>query len=482
MMPAVYALIAIALPWAVTALWLRYLVPSSPPLDWPTALGYGFFIGMYLTVLLLHLTDALGLGLHTNLVLGVWLLAAVGVIFVVGKHHWTVGAATGTTPAPTTASPVPSRIGRWLWWGLLALIMIRLGIIAAEVALRPVMPWDAWTVWLFRSRAWFEQATLVPFLSAAQWLTAEQPHTFTTAAHHYPRTVSIIPTWVALNAGTWHEPLALAPWVAALTAMLLAVYGQVQRLGGTSLDAILVTYLLISIPMVTVHTALAGYAELWTAATIVLAAVSLWVWRLHKEHLQMLLALPLLAALPTLKLEGSVWLVALIAGMLLWLLKPRTVLLLAVVAMSGIAAWAALGGITVEVPGVGTIMLRPDQITIPGLVSLGLGPEPDALRPLLSALFLYANWHLLWFVALALSPLALYRSVRDPKIRGPAYTIAIMLGMLLALFLLSDASQWVISQTAVNRLLLHITPLLLVFLWMTVRLPGLPLATHSSLR
>lgn len=466
------AVIAIALPWAVTAFWLRSLASSAPPLDWPTALGYGFFIGMYLTVLLLNLADAAGLGLHTHLVLVVWLLAAVAGIILAGKRRWAASGGSGLEGASAPESLFPKRIGRWLWWGLLALILVRLGIIAAEVALRPVTPWDAWTTWLLRSRVWFEYVTLIPFVGVEQWQTADQPYPFTTEAHHYPPTVSIIPTWVTLNAGVWNEPLALAPWVAALAAMLLGVYGQVRRLGGTPLDAILVSYLLISIPMVTVHAALAGYADLWTAATVTLAGVALWLWKLHRERVQLLLALPLLAALPTLKLEGSVWLVALVAGMLLWLLKPRTVLLLAAVVVVSIAAWAGLGGITIEIPGFGTIILRPDQVMIPGLVSLGLGMQPEAIGALLRALFLDANWHLLWFVALALSPLALYRSIRDSQFRGPAYMIAIMLSMLLALFLLSDASRWVISQTTVNRLLLHITPILLVFIWMTLRLPS----------
>ena len=473
MTPTVYALIALGLPWTVTALWLRNLRASAPPLDWPTAIGYGFFIGMYLTVLLLHLTDATGLGLDARAVLISWLLAAGGVIVLARRRQRAVGAP-GTRLSATVLSWLPSRIGSWIWWGLLALILVRLGFIAAEVALRPVTPWDAWTTWLLRGRIWFEHATLTPIVGAEPWRTADPPYPFTTAAHHYPRTVSIIPAWIALNAGTWNEALALAPWVAALVALLLAVYGQVRRLGGTALDAILVSYLLISMPMVTVHAALAGYAELWTAATVALAAVSLWIWRLRKERLQLLLAIPFLAALPTLKLEGSIWLLALSAGMFLWFLKTRTVLLLAAVCLGTVVAWVNLGGINIEAPGLGTIILRPDQVVIPGFVNLTLGPEPGALSALLRALFVYANWHLLWFALLALSPLIFYRNFHDWQLRGPSYTVLIMLGMLLTLFLLTNASQWVVSQTSVNRLLLHMTPMLIVFLWMTLRLPGPP--------
>jgi hypothetical protein len=58
------------------------------------------------------------------------------------------------------------------------------------------------------------------------------------------------------------------------------------------------------------------------AATLALAATALWSWRRHGSSVSLVLALPLLIALPTLKVEGWVWLIPLALGLILAQLRP----------------------------------------------------------------------------------------------------------------------------------------------------------------
>src|SRR5690606_17556183 len=52
-----------------------------------------------------------------------------------------------------------------VWWGLLALVVAHLLLALWQARLLPTVPWDAWTTWLGRARAWHGADAFVPMLS-----------------------------------------------------------------------------------------------------------------------------------------------------------------------------------------------------------------------------------------------------------------------------------------------------------------------------
>jgi hypothetical protein len=469
-----FGLTALLLPWFVTALWLRRLAPAGTPLDWPTALGYGYFVGLYLTVAILQTTDLAGLGLHAGLAITFWAIAALA---------WGISLGLGRLRGvqPRRLQLVPRDWGGWLVLVLAIVVAARLAGIALEIAWRPLAPWDAWTVWILRAEVWAEHARLVPFVDHETWIRSGGGDVYTVEAFFYPKTVSLIPTWVALVAGGWKDAVALAPWFGALLALLLGVYGQVRRFGGEPWEAMLLVYLLVSIPMIAVHTALAGYADLWVSATVGLSATALWYWQRSRQGFQLALALPLLLALPTLKVEGGVWLIPVVAGIVLARMRPPVLAMLAMGAVLLLLAWLWSGGIVLDVPRIGTVELTRDVVSVPGLISLGIGYTPQAWPALGKAMMLQGSWNLLWLGVMLALPFGLWRCRYDNDLRVPTYTLLAAVPMLVTLFLFTDASRWVIDLTSVNRLLLHFVPLVLFFAWLVARgiLAPAPLSTMA---
>jgi hypothetical protein len=459
---ALFAAFAIALPWGVSALWIGRIASSRNKGDWAIALGYGYFIGLFVTVALLNFWDLVGLGLHVQLTAAVWLVAA---------GAWALSLRfRGSLSTMSWRPRVRSLQGwrEWVWLALFVLVAGRVLVLGLDAFWRPLTPWDAWLVWLYRAAVWAEFGTLVPFVEPGAWLSREVPGAFMLDAHHYPKTVSLIPTWIALTLGEWNESLLLLPWVGALVALLLGLYGQVRRFGGEPWEAMLVIYLVSSLPMVATHTALAGYADLWVAAALALAAAALWSWRRHGSPVSLVLALPLLVALPTLKVEGWVWLLPLALGLILAQLRLVTVGgLIAVV--GGLAlVWLLAGGFSVSLPGLGEVVLSSAELTVPGLLSVGVGYRPEAWSALRHALFVGGNWHLFWFVFVPVGLLGLYRSVVAPDLRAPMYTVLLSAFLLVFLFVFTEASQWVVSFTIVNRLLLHFVPMAVFVVWLVI--------------
>ncbi|AHE98518.1 hypothetical protein THITH_09910 [Thioalkalivibrio paradoxus ARh 1] len=458
------ALVAVLLPWIATALWLRRSGSGGEPLGWPIALGYGYFLGLFLTVLLLRIWDSLGLGLNVVLTLSTWFfLVGVWILWSYRRRGRSALASQGSVPG------FASGWQRWVWYGLAALIALRLGVLGAEVLWRPLTPWDAWTVWALRAELWAYAGTLVPFVPRAEWLASEVTGAYTIDAHHYPKTVSLIPAWIALVSGVWIDGLALLPWLGAVVALLLGLYGQVKRFGGTPWEAMLVAYVVVSLPMLGVHTALAGYADLWLAAAIGLGGVALWSWWQRREGIQGLLAGAMLLALPTLKVEGWVWLVPLLGGLVLAWVRPLYVLLAAAFLATGVLAWGQVTGEGAAGFAVHGWSLWLDQISIPGLIAVQLAYEPEVWKALVQALFVFGSWHLLWFVLLPVLTYGAVRAGRDAVLRIPVYTLFVALLLMGFLFTFTDASQWAVSFTSVNRLLLHFVPLSVFAAWWILR-------------
>ncbi len=132
---------------------------------------------------------------------------------------------------------------------------------AAEVAWRPLYPWDAWVQWATKARVWYELGHLAPFVRADVWLAGGNGAYFD-ASPNYPATVPLLQVWTCVALGRWDDSAMNWPWLAILVALVAAMYGALRGEGVAPLLALFGAYLLASLPLVDVHVALAGYADL----------------------------------------------------------------------------------------------------------------------------------------------------------------------------------------------------------------------------
>ena len=418
------------------------------------ALGYGLITGPLLagalTALCARSDTAHALGRAAPCLIALTLLAA-GIA-------WWRRRRTGTVRV--TAAPA-EKVQKWtnalIAFGCASLIW-RGWLMLREIVLRPTYPWDAWDAWAVKSKTWFLLGHYVPFVSVRDWLLQQPPEAHTGPAWSYPAGLAWMQVWFASAAGGWIEPLVNLPWFALWVGLLAAHYGQWRALGLTRTQALVFVYILGSLPLLAVHVALAGYADLWVAALLGLAVLSWLRWIEQRDRSQLLLGVLCALTLPLIKLEGVVWLL-LFGALAAYSAMPRgrrkwiaagIVLVLVVMAV--------IGKLLLPLYGLGWVSFGTNIIDVPVLGKLPIGWHSAAFSALVSSLFAQSNWHLLWWLA----PFIVVWRWRELRARDATRLLGLLLIAALAflafLFLFTDAARWAESFTAFNRLLMHIVP------------------------
>ncbi|EGV19362.1 hypothetical protein [Thiocapsa marina] len=456
--------IALVLPLIAGAAWLRSLWPEPTPGRWPVILGYGYLLGWVGVTLLLRLFDLFGLPLAPVPIMVFLVLLTAFAIHRISRQPRNDAAIDHRRESP--AFPIWQSV---LTGAILLWLGLRFMGLALEVWWQPLFPWDAWTTWTLRARVWADLSELVPFISPGAWLIDTTGRAYTIEAWHYPPTVSLIAAWPVLAFGTWNEPLANLPWLGCFLALGLGFFGQARRWGAPPLTAMVLVWLLMSLPLLNTHIALAGYADLWLATALGFAFMSFLLWMRDGDLRDGVWWVLLVVACMLIKVEGLAWAMLFVAA---WLgAKLRGVWLpavLLVVTGLGIALWMS-GGIVFEIPWVGQVSLRPDRIELPHIGRFDLAPA-EASEPVLRHLFIYDNWHLLFYLlalTLGWGTAHAMRRPTDPAFRaGLAWVVASLLGFYI-LFFWTDAALWAIQATSTNRIVLHFAPAF-VFWTMTV--------------
>ena len=369
--------------------------------------------------------------------------------------------------AAISGRELPAR-DRLLWRLLLAWLGVRATLLLVEVATRPLFPWDAWTQWATKARVWYELGRIVPFERVDAWFAAPGA-TYFDAGPHYPGTVGLMQVLASNFLGRWDDTLMNLPFWMLAVAFAFAIYGALRAMAFTPTWALAGTWLVSSLPLANTHVALAGYADLPLAIYFCVAILACLRWLRTRELADAALAILLLAACPLIKIPGRIWALlaapALLAGLL-----PR---LGSRIVGAGYAA-ALLG----------LLLLAQTSPMIMGYqLHLEFAPDWDALA---NSFFLYDNWHLLWYGALAAAVLG-RRQLLAPQVAPLTMVVAGGAIFIAFVLLFTNARDWLSDQSTVNRATLHLAPL--VALWMlvvfrawteTLRVPVVPPAPAAA--
>ncbi|MBE2294630.1 MAG: hypothetical protein IAF00_06745 [Phycisphaerales bacterium] len=481
--------IALGLPWLTGTLWLRVLWRDTPTGFWPMALGYGGILGWLAVTVLLRVQAALDVPPDFNipiLIMTVLLLPA-------GWLWW----RRRSPRAVHAHSPYVSEIGKMggctqtLWTRVLFVALLlwlgwRLIDLAQEIWWQPLYPWDAWTTWTVRPRVWAELRQWLPFVAPQQWLADPSGSMYTIYAWTYPYTVPLLTLWSALAYGGWNETAANLPWLGAVLALGLGFYGQARLWGVTPLLALIFTWLLLSLPLLDTHVALAGYADLWLATIFGLAVIACFQWIRDGDRRQGGLALLLALACPTIKLEGMVWLLLFVPVLLVARLHKKWLLTLAGLMLILVGAWWLAGGVEFSLPGLGAFRLTPALIEVPYLGRFALGYR-GSWDPVLMNFLVLANWHLFGYLMLLTIGVAGVSAFKHGIKRWQAAGLVFVGGSLFALFVLfflTDAQLWAEQYTSINRVFLEFVPAFLFWILTVfqslISTNDLPVADNSA--
>jgi len=345
-----------------------------------------------------------------------------------------------------------------LLWLLLVLLAARAALMIDEILLRPMYPWDAWAAWLMKPKAWMLGGHVDRFVPFAEWLMDAGGTLRTAQAWNYPEMIGRLAVWFSSAWGEWNAGVVGAIWLAVWVALLAGVYGQLRALGLDSSRALVATYALGSLPLINVHVALAGYADLWIATVLAFACLSWMRWLATREWGHLALAALFAISLPMIKLEGGVWLVV-FGGSVLYERMPPRLRRIALGAAPLIGA-GVIAAYLLRWPVIAPLL---DRIGLTADIDLLADHAPDVISATVQGLFAQYNWHLLWF-AVALTLVLRFDALRrSPALRVFGLFLVLGCAFLFALFVLTPAGKWAESFTAVNRLSLQIVPSMLAF-------------------
>ena len=457
------------LPWLGGVLWLASVesqMSRNEPPNLFRQIGYGFFVGYAVLFLAIISANKLtGTVTWSSLMAFLLVFSASGCV-AIWRNRLKIPAFQSPPQAPLdTFTKILNAI-------VLMLMAMHLIFVTVEVFTLAVYPWDAWTVWVYRAKAWFLAGGMVEFVSSTDWIVAPSVDTYTIDAWGHPLFSSVIPYWSALSLGRWSETLVNLPVLFAGLAIGLALYGQCREYGLSVTISMIACYLLYSIPIFGTHIALAGYADIWMSGFVGLGCVSIITGAIKptmpgRVNFPIILGYLMIGFGILIKNEGLVWFLAALLMFVVMNCRPRIQILTVITTLGLASLMFSLGFTHIDIPWIGTLGFVDGRFVIPFFG--GFVFETHNIWHVYWKNFItMGNWNLLWILVAAGLILG-FRPVSNSSHTPSKYQvrqvglgfILIFLASQLFIFGLTEQGRWAISFTAINRLPLHFTPALL---------------------
>jgi hypothetical protein len=429
---------------------MRARIDWSAPGEAAWINGCGFFAGAFVLTLWMRALSAAGIAFSLASIALPLVLVAIVAGYVAHKRGALERPALRASLAEAIRARALSGWRRGAWFAIVAWLVLRYAMLFVDVTLQPLYPWDAWIQWATKARVWFELKHIVPFVGVDQWLAA-QGAAYTDASPGYPATVPLWQVFSCVALGHWDDVLMNIPWWMLGLALPIALYGALRRMRFDALGALAGAALVATLPLVDVHIALAGYADLPMAAYFTLAALALLRALDTRDVGDAALAIVFAAACPTLKTPGIVWLLMLAIPALVVLMPRHGIRIVAVCFAATLVALLVLAQTSGSVLGY--------------QLHLEFAPPWYAL---FESLFMLGTWNILWYGVAAVAIIGA-RDWLEPRIAPLTMLVGAGVLFLFFVFAFTNARAWVESQTTVNRAVLHLAPLILVWTMLVFR-------------
>ncbi len=444
-MDALLTTLALALPILLGGLWLNQCVPVNGAGRTAVVWGNGALLGLLLIPQLMRGMDAVGISLTF-----VAIVSLVGALIALALVNQLLrGRRAQPVPTPVLYFSAMPASHKTLFCFLLLLIVVRVTTLGLEILWRPLFPWDATTHWATKARVWFEYHSIRPFVTKDAWLEMGGAGVFTDLHPHYPVAVPLLQVWMNLALGRWDESLMNLPWLLCLIALGSAFYGQLRISGISPVLAMAFAYLLLSMPLLNTHVALAGYADIFLGAAYCAALMAFHNWVIARQRWQGMLALFFAISCALIKDEGLVWSLTFVPALIFTFMPRREATRLCVFfALVLVLLW----------------LLRPPGLEIAGnpLDYLDLRFHVEGLLGMVQSIWLHDNWHLLGYLLLAIIPLGLMmpRGIITTFL-GISAALGTAVMAFLFLFLFTGFGVAASDFTGVGRLSIQLAPGLL---------------------
>ncbi len=406
---------------------------------------HAFFLGVFLHIVIFNslqildcppnlLLAAIGLLVLLSVVLIIWQFKPV--FTTKEKHHWNRRIIFITS-----------------------LVIICSGLTYWSGYILPNIAWDSWAVWEGRAQQWVFHGLNTSIVNWDEWLL-EEKSLFNQAAN-YPEGLSLIyyfPMLISNNSfATTH--------VVYLFAFAMMSLFMIKRLARSSESLHLLAFFVIILyttPMISNHLMIQGYADIWMAMYILLLILTFIDFNESKQTDTGISLICYLIVLPMLKLEGWVWLLLFALAYILvrlWQSKFKNwigvfILLFALLITFGLINFSFTFG---------DLVINHQRIVIFNLIDTPIQFQ-NITDQLLISFFWQNNWSIIW-LGLPFLILTYFTQRHDQVYRVVQTFFMIAFIFFLFLFYFTEASKWALDLTAINRLILQLTPCYLFLLF-----------------
>lgn len=448
-------LFALGLPFLTGALLVlsmgRVGRPGYPFLVCGLALPLGLVMIMVGYVLL----DFLGIGLffRFNLAFQLVLLVPLSLLLAAGAGRSTT-IITITSSADSLADL--SRSARWLVMLIVAWLLVRWVGIFLEVVSRPLFPWDAWRGYATEAKIWFfDPKADVAFQDSSFF---QNEATYSGGTKH-PSGVAYVQLWFLQALGRFDDALMNVAWPLAMASIGLVVFGSLRALAVRLSISVGATVLVSTLPMLNTQAALAGYGDIWIAV-LMLVAFSGILFSREFGLKWLVVVIIAVSGMLLLKQTSWLWLPFLVLASSAGWVKGRWLALIGVVGLVGLLGLLLLLDGIVTFPYVGRFGITDSGLLLVRALGFSNFSDFEVMSNLVRHLFVYRNWHLFWYIMPFIAIISIWLSRSDRSILMGSLLTWGGFAALMTFFLFSSLGEGVTDGTRVNRLVLHLVPVM----------------------
>jgi len=340
------------------------------------------------------------------------------------------------------------RTGKCLLVLISALLICKIIFIGFIVLNVPTYFDDSVSIWNYKAKVYYYRQGIVPDKNDPDLLGGYNPH--------YPNGVPLFKCWVSIWAGEWTESAVnLNTFMIFLCLGLLFYYNLKHYL--PDLPAYAVTYLLLSVPLLTFHSGFAHF-DLWVGFYFLAGTMYLYRWMKEKVKFHFILSALLIAVGLSVKRET--------AAFFIWGLMPTLIIyqiagrekLFTIIKQTALYLFVAL---VPNLPWYVAIGVYKLQV---GLYegAMRLEFHPEAFNLLANRFFSSGNYGILWIIFFAILIITL-PAVLKSSLKYLLLLVGLSLAASLSIFIITPFFEWLRVGTTINRAMLGVIPVMVYY-------------------
>lgn len=347
----------------------------------------------------------------------------------------------------------------WILFGAMVLVYVLYLIFLKPNV--PMIAWDSWLGWELKAKQWVDHGFSVEVVSSVQWLS-DKVAVFNLTAD-YPDGLPLL-YYIGQSLGDANNQVMGYLYGLSYFWVIFLVLLRLHKARVDWLIKCCALMLFLCLPLLNNHMNIQGYADIWMSMLLLLCVLTLSEWNKEATVVNGVKLAVLLSLLPLFKTEGWVWLGLMLLAQLVskFLIRRHRWYVLGLVAFflmfwfmweSWSFSWAAR-----------TVVISQDFIKLGAAFELSLVPAPVAFE-VFAGMFLQNNWGFLWyFLPFVVLFWVMVKHTKNQQVTQTFFVLSFV--AFLFLFFFTGASQWAENYTAVNRVVLQLTP---VFVYLLIQ-------------